>query len=72
MGNVSLVPYHLVFCQKKQENLCVFAPLREAIWVAGIARVSVTIEEYHRYNPDALNFARANTRANFSADDAGL
>ena len=34
-----LVPYYLVFCHKKQENLCVFAPLREAIWVAGIARV---------------------------------
>ena len=35
-----LVPYHLVFCHKKQENLCVFVFLCEAIWVAGIARVS--------------------------------
>ena len=35
-----LVPYHLVFCHKKQENLCVFVSLCEAIWVAGIARVS--------------------------------
>jgi hypothetical protein len=38
-SELTLVSYHLVFCQKKQENLCVFAPLREAIWVAGIARV---------------------------------
>ena len=36
-----LVPYHLVFCHKKQENLCVFVSLCEAIWVAGIARVRI-------------------------------
>jgi len=35
---ISLVPYYQVFCHKKQENLCVFAPLRETIWIAGIAR----------------------------------
>ena len=28
-----LVPYHLVFCHKKQENLCVFASLCEAFWL---------------------------------------